>query len=559
MVEKTDEDGNKSIVISSPNNFVAKNEIIAKVVNVDSSDDVVLHLDDGYNYYNIENFISIKAANGIIFDEISSVYRASQYGFVVFNRNSSQIVLHSTLQITKDKLKAYYLIYPTKFQKIPTYQEICEVLSKNRILASLDEKSIMDQMEKIDINSTRINRLVVAAGKDPVNGYNEYYIPIVEMKKKAGKMLDDGSIDYREVNSIVSIHKGEKILQKIPPVEPVDGYNIYGETAKAIIENKEGYIRAKNIIQSADELIYVSAIDGCLEIIGNKVSVSPVATVKGNVDYETGNIDFNGSVHIFDSILPGFSVKAKGDIKVENNIDDATVEAGGDVIVNSGISGKGSTIVRAMGRVKSKFILNSTIEAGDIEVEDSIINSYIFSNDKIELTHKHGKIIGGEALALHEIIVNVSGVPKENKTILAVGRSLYIDRDLMKIKERIDPLKSEIEEITEKIRTSYGEELFHNPKDFISILPPIKKKACLSLLSDLTIRNKELKELSEQYNEIEGKLKFEREPIVVIKNEVYPGTLIKIKKQVRLIDEKLENVKFYEDSENKEIRYTSAI
>ena len=125
--------------------------------------------------------------------------------------------------------------------------------------------------------------------------------------------------------------------------------------------------------------------------------------------------------------------------------------------------------------------------------------------------------------------------------------------------EKIDPLKSEVEEITEKIRSSYGEELFHNPKDFISILPPIKKKACLSLLSDLTIRNKELKELSEQYNEIEGKLKFERESIIVIRNEVYPGTLIKIKKHVRLIDEKLVNVRFYEDSETKEIRYTSAI
>ena len=64
--------------------------------------------------------------------------------------------------------------------------------------------------------------------------------------------------------------------------------------------------------------------------------------IKGNVDYDYGNIDFNGSVHITGSVLPGFTVKAKGDIVVDKNVEDAYLEAGGDINVKMGISGKGS-------------------------------------------------------------------------------------------------------------------------------------------------------------------------------------------------------------------------
>ena len=40
---------------------------------------------------------------------------------------------------------------------------------------------------------------------------------------------------------------------------------------------------------------------------------------------------------------------------------------------------------------------------------------------------------------------------------------------------------------------------------------------------------------------------------------VYPGTMIGIKKRRKRIEEKLQNVKFFEDPEEKEIRFTSAI
>jgi uncharacterized protein (DUF342 family) len=290
------------------------------------------------------------------------------------------------------------------------------------------------------------------------------------------------------------------------------------------------------------------------------VSVSPISVIKGDINYESGNIDFHGTIHIRGSVFPGFTVKAKGDIVIGGNISDATVEATGDITVKLGIEGKGLTKVTAGGKVKAKFVINSTIEAmGIIQIEDSIINSNIFSNDKVFVTDKHGKITGGETIALYGIHAKNSGVPNENKTILSVGRNIIIEKELAEIKKKIDLIQKKIEETTQKLKASFGEEVFTNPKGLIAILPPVKKKPCLELLSELTAHKKELNALTGHYKNKEDELIFEHEPEIKITNKVYPGTLIKIKKSLRLIEKELRNVKFFEDPESKVIRFSSAI
>ncbi len=560
FVEKTDEDGNKSLALSSPNNFVYIDEIVAKIIDIDNQEEVAQHIDEGYSYHTTVKYFPLKAGDGIYYDSSTSLYKAQEYGFARFDKHKSRISLLQPLQITKEKIKVYYLVHPTKLHSIPTYENIEEVLVKRKIYSGVSKEEVEKQLNEIDINNPMIHQITVASGKDPVNGYEDYYTPLIKTEKEAGKILEDGSIDFKEVSSVVEIKKGQEILQKHPAVEPVDGYNIYGDPAKAIMEENKGYVKGENIVQSGkDEFTYVSSIDGCLETKKNTISVSPIAIINGDVDYDSGNIDFNGSVHISGSVLPGFSVKAQDNVIVGKHIEDASVEAGGAVQVKLGIGGKGSTTIMAGGKVKAKYVVNSTIEAGGvIEIGDSIINSNIFSNEKISLTAKHGKIIGGEATALYDIVVNESGVPKENKTILSVGKSLFIERSLNEIKDLIGPVEAEVEEITTKIKASFGTEVFNNTKEFISILPPVKQKNCLQLLTDLSRKNEELKILKDQEEEEKSKLRFERNPVIVIRDKVYPGTVIKIKNSVRLLDKDLQNVKFYEDQEEKVIKFTAA-
>ncbi|MCD8491911.1 MAG: FapA family protein [Geovibrio sp.] len=58
------------------------------------------------------------------------------------------------------------------------------------------------------------------------------------------------------------------------------------------------------------------------------------------MDYSTGNIVFNGVVHIRGDVLSGFSVKAEKDIMVEGIVQDATMVAGGSIVIKTGIKGE---------------------------------------------------------------------------------------------------------------------------------------------------------------------------------------------------------------------------
>jgi uncharacterized protein (DUF342 family) len=561
FIEKTDEKGEKFVTLSSPYNFISRDEILACVVNADTDEDVQSHVDKNYGYYNIEQYTAVKHGDGVYFDQFSSCYRATEPGFVIFDPAKSSIRIIPPLQISRDKVTAYYVVFPTKFMKVPEYVDIEKILQKRAVLAILDKDKIDAALKNIDINKPKVSRIEVAKGKEAENGWNEYFVPLINLDKKAGKIMHDGRMDFREVGSIIEVVKGQEILRRIPAEKAVDGFDIYGETISAVVEKREGYIKGDNIVQSLDdENIFLSGIDGCLSVDNKRVAILPYAIIKGNVDYESGNIDFNGSVQIFGSVMPGFSVKAHGNIVVENIVDDAYLEATGDIHVKTGITGKGSVKVISGGTVKAHYILNSVVEAvGEIEVEDSIINSRVFSNDKISVTAKHGKIIGGEVTARHEIIVNVVGSAQENSTTLTVGKSLFIEREISEIKKEMKIIREVVDETIRKIRTSFGEDLFKNPKEFVSRLPNVKKKNCLLLLKDLSENNRELKVLTEKYKEVEEKNKLEREPVIVISDVVFPGTIINIQRRRRFIDQKLQNVKFYEDPEEKIIKFNSAV
>ncbi len=534
FTEKTDENGDKSLVLTSPYNFVYKDEIIAKIVNADNIEEASEFADKHYGYSKIVKYTQLKSGDGVYYDDLMNCYKASGYGFARLDKATAKLSLLEPLQVPKNKLKAYFLIHPTKLKVIPVYSDIEEALVKRKIFSGLGKQEVEKLLKAINPQIPKLHRITAASGREPVNGYEEHFTPLIKIEKEAGKILEDGSIDFKEVSSVIEVKKGQEILRKVPAVPTEDGYDIFGENVPAEIVKTDGYQKGSNIVQSGqDEFLYVSSINGCLEVKKKLVSISPVAVIKGDVDYESGNIDFDGSVQINGSVLSGFSVKAKDNIIIEKNVEDARIEAGGDVKVKLGIGGKGTTIVLAGGKVRAKFVINSSIESvKEIVIEDSIINSSVFSNDKIVVISKHGKIIGGEATALYDIIVNSSGVPKENKTILAVGKSLFIEREIKKIQDEMKPIEDQVEETNSKIKSSFGEELFLNPKEYLKILPPVKKKNCIEMLSKLQNQNKDLNILKEKLEFERQKLKLDRDPVVVIRDKAFPGTIIRIKNSV---------------------------
>lgn len=556
---ETEENGTKTVSLSSPNNFFYRDEIIARVIDVEKPEDVAGKVDRGYKYYKAEQFFSIKTGEGIHYDESTRTFRAERYGFVILDKTKT-LRLVVPVQIPRDKTRAFLVVFPTKFQSIPSYKDIEDIITENKIVAPVDKRELEAKLAEIKPMDRTVHKIKIAQSKAPVKGRREYFVPLLDIEKKAGKMMSDGRIDFRQVDAIVQISKNQEVLQRFPEIKAEDGYDIYGEKVPSEMEESQGFLCGENLIPApGNDLIYISTIDGCLEVDKKTVSVVAMVMIKGDVDFSTGNIDFNGSVNIRGSVLPGFSVKAHGDVIVGKNVDDAIIETTGSITVGMGIAGKGSTRIRAGGSLKAKYILNANIEVeGRIDVEDSIINSTIFANDRIAVTSVHGKILGGEVIARHQINVNYAGTQSETPTIITVGRNLTVERELHEIRKKMTFYKTSTDEVMAKIKASFGATLFEDPKKFISILPPVKKKACLELLGELTRNNNELKRLALLGIKTEEKLVLDQDPIIVVPEKTFPGVVINVKKRTRKIEEEIVHAKFYEDKDQKIIKFTQA-
>lgn len=558
LVKKTTEKGEVKVVLSSRYNFVSENEIVARIVDVKTDDEIKSHIDEGYDYYHVLDYFNFSVNTGIHFDEASKSYKASYYGFVVLNE--SKIYLLSPLVFSKDRVRAYYNIMPTRFGNVPSHNEIVEILHAEKVISVISSEKYNKQIEAIDKTNPHLTRVLVAEGRDPVNGYDEYFEPLLSFEKQAGKILSDGRIDYKEVGSIVQVQKNQEILQCIPGVKSVDGYDVFGEKVPAERVEKSGLKKGDNLLQSGfDPNIYVSGIDGCIKIENNKVHVLPVAIISGDVGLDSGNINFNGAVHIKGSVQPGFKVQAQGDIIVENDVEDAQLIAGGNITVKLGVVGKEIVRLIAGGSISAKFLQNVRAEAGkSVEVEDSIINCDIVSYDAITVKGKTGKIIGGKLAALYEIKAHTIGTQTETLTSLTVGRNFRLEEDLNKKRNELRIIRERIEELTTSMKMQFGEEIFLNPKEYIKILPAAKKKICLLILNDLGNANASFKKVSEEVKIIEEKNKLEKEPVVIVTNRVFPNVVINVKKSVKKIDKPIDNAKFYEDQLDKSVRFIAA-
>lgn len=560
LVRKKNAEGEEKTVLSSRHNFVAPNELIARIIDIKSEDeDISSRIDQGYSYHSLHDYFNFEPGNGIYFDENAKAYKSSTYGFVILKEN--KVLVLSPLVISQDKIKAYYYMYPSKFGDYPPFKDIEEMLHAEKIITVVQKDRYEKQLASLNKENPQLAKVLVAEGKEPVDGFEDYFEPLLDIEKKVGKLLADGRIDFKETGSIIQVQKNQEILKKIPGVKPQAGYDLYGEQVPATIKDTNGLKKGEGIIVSTfDQTIFLAEIDGCLKVVKNKVSIFPIAIIHGDVGLDTGNITFNGTVHVTGSVKPGFKVHADSDVIVDEEVEEAFITAGGNITVKAGVLGKESGKLTAGGDVSAKFLQNTKIEAnGSVTVEDSIINCDVLCYKSINVTGKNGKIIGGRVTALYDVKSTVIGTQNETTTSITVGRNYIVEKELADKRGEMKIVRDQIDEITTNIKMQFGEEIFLNPKEYIKILPPPKKKVCLILLNDLGTANAGFRKLAEEAKAIEERLKLDKEPFIIASGRIYPGAVLNIKKSVKKIERPIDNAKFFEDSMDKTIKFVAAV
>ncbi|MCK5313449.1 MAG: DUF342 domain-containing protein, partial [Desulfobacteraceae bacterium] len=215
-----------------------------------------------------------------------------------------------------------------------------------------------------------------------------------------------------------------------------------GETIVAKPANDIKIRISKGVKLSPNALQILASVKGHPKLTSSHaVGVEEEYMIDGDVDYETGHIDYEGDININGCIKSGFKVKGKN-IKVLS-IDDGIIEAQGDAKIAGGIT---SEEIFVKGNIFAKFIHKSHIVCkGDVTVDNEIIDARIENRGKCSVVN--GKIISSEITSKMGIFARDIGTEKGKPSIIKVGYDIFTEQELLENKISIDEFNKVLEQM----------------------------------------------------------------------------------------------------------------
>ncbi|MBU3953340.1 MAG: FapA family protein, partial [Proteobacteria bacterium] len=192
---------------------------------------------------------------------------------------------------------------------------------------------------------------------------------------------------------------------------------------------------------SEDQLQLIAAIQGqpSLDAKG-AISVLEQFTVKGDVDFKTGNINFAGNVLVTGMVKEGFKVEC--DDLTANEINGATILIRGDLKVSNGIV---NSHIETQGNVQAKFLNNVRIFAhGNMMITREIMGSRIVISGA--LSNEAGRITASFIAARMGLSVKQIGTEKAESSTIKTGVNDHIRWIAEKFEVKISLLEKELDE-----------------------------------------------------------------------------------------------------------------
>jgi uncharacterized protein (DUF342 family) len=358
-----------------------------------------------------------------------------------------------TVDISDMEMKAYIEVSPPRLGGADlTFEGITAILNNNGIYYGIKE----DVLKAFEDEPQYKTRILVAEGSKPANGRDaeiQYHFN-VNANQISLKEEKDGRIDFKELNLIENVVAGQVLAKKNPPEKGKDGKTITGKTLPAKNGNDIKITIGKNVKISEDGNTAISEINGQVMVLGGKIHVEPIYVVSGDVNLQTGNILFLGTVIVKGNVIDGFSVKAAGNIEVKGNVGKSILDAEGDIIVHQGILGKNGGKIKSGKSVFSKFIEHARVEAAEfVVVNEGILHSVVDANKKIICQGRRASIVGGKLRASEEINAKNLGSIAGTETILEAGYDPASKEKLGQLDKKKNEVEKELEELELNIKT----------------------------------------------------------------------------------------------------------
>lgn len=375
----------------------------------------------------------------------------------------------------------------------------------------------------------------IAYGVPPVDGKDGYVVEKFSRAPKAEYRPDEqGNLDYRTLNNVQTVHVGDLICEEVLPTPGTDGMDVLGAPLPAREGKRARIVPGRNTELNGEPRRLTATVEGHLQFVNGSFQVSPLLEIRGNVDLRVGNIDFWGDVHISGDVLDNFIVHATGSVLVDGLVEGAVIEAGGNIIIAKGILGDEKAVIKAGGSLKTGYIENCVIYAGESVEADSIISSSVQCDGRISVLTGRGTIIGGKMAAADRIEARVIGCRAERHTILCVGEAPYIQIHKDELSLALRNLEKEKKELEHSVTSSMSKS-----QDDPERLQQTADSRIL--LSALAMKEQRLKK---ELDGLEGRVP-ELADCEITADEIYPITTVNFQQLTKTLKEKKTGIRIH--------------
>lgn len=528
-------------------NKIAKRNLSSDIKKTSSQITNLVHNET----YNEKSNIDIRMEDGVVF------FVSKVNGKVILFNGVPYIIPsdkdgYCIVKVSSDNMRVTVDMYPSMGNgKELTFEEVMRELKRLGVSKGILRSDIYDYIEKVQTTGAVLNDLLIAEGKNARDGQDadiEFFFQKEKIEDDFS-ILPDGRIDYRKKTNISIVKKGDLLARIGTPQTGEDGFNVLGQTIIAREGGVPVLIAGENVSTSKDEKEYFAECDGQVSSNGKVLNVFRHYYVDGDVDYRTGNIDFNGNVTIKGSVLEGFEVEASGDIIIMKSIESAKVTAGRDLKVLGGIIGRNGNKIVSCGRdLTTSHLQNAQIEVQrDIFIGNSCIQSTVYCNGKMYLQKQNGVVIGGVVNALCGIEAKTIGNVIGTKTEIVVGNDFLMQKTTMEIRKTLKIYKDNLQKIDTVLSP-----IMKHIQNRIPI--SMEKKNRLMMIVG---RRKQIKKNMEIMNwklkDIEERVHADITAVVKVSDTMFPDVTVRINDRVKVITEPCHHITVYYNKLNQEL------
>ncbi|MEZ6191388.1 MAG: FapA family protein [Phycisphaerales bacterium] len=230
--------------------------------------------------------------------------------------------------------------------------------------------------------------------------------------------LGEDPVDFYQKSAYTLVEPEQVIAMITPETRGTPGTDLFGKPIAAR-GGKPVRLKLGKTIQKKNTGELIAKIHGPLVCDGDQITVLEFIEVPEFVDFSTGNINFDGDVHIRKGVRDMFTVEATGNVIVDGLVEAATIRCGGHLAVLGGFAGREKGTAEVGKNMSGKYLDNVHGEVkGELQIDREIANCELTICGA--LRSPGGTVMGGKLTCQGEAEVAAIGSPSGVPTVISM-------------------------------------------------------------------------------------------------------------------------------------------